>query len=85
MENCSFVGRYVLRDESGEPHGRLIVTVQPWPKEPVLRLDLTVRGAPRKADFEAVASSLDEGRETIVCGFTAITTKQMHETWGRVK
>jgi uncharacterized protein (TIGR04255 family) len=85
LEDCNLMGRYVLKDADGEPRGRLLVTVQPWPKEPVLRLDLTVRGAPTSADFEAVADFLDEGRRTIVHGFTAITTERMHETWGRVK
>jgi uncharacterized protein (TIGR04255 family) len=84
-EDCNLTGRYVLKDADGQPRGRLLVTVRPWPNEPVLRLDLTVRGAPRTADFKAVADFLDEGRRTIVHGFTAITTEQMHETWGRVK
>ena len=41
---------------------------KPWPKEPVLRLDLTVRGAPGIAAFKGVADFLDEGRSTIVHG-----------------
>jgi uncharacterized protein (TIGR04255 family) len=84
-ESCSLSARYVLKDASGEPRGRLHVTLQPWPKEPDLRLDLMVRGAPATADLKAVADFLDEGRVTIVHGFTAITTGQMHGEWGRVK
>lgn len=84
-EDCNLAVRYVLKDARAEPRGRLLVTVQPWSREPALRLDLTARGAPETADFEAVASFLDEGREAIVHGFTAITRERMHKKWGRVK
>jgi uncharacterized protein (TIGR04255 family) len=84
-EHCNTSIRYILKNTHGEPRGRLLITLQPWPREPELRLDLTVRGAPVKADFEAVADFLDEGRRTIVQGFTAITREEMHKQWGRVK
>jgi uncharacterized protein (TIGR04255 family) len=84
-ESCNLLARYVLKDANGEPHARLHVTVQPWPGESHLRLDLMVRGAPATADLKAVADFLDEGRVTIVNGFTAITTERMHEEWGRLK
>ena len=51
-EDCNLSLRYILKDANGEPRGRLLVTVQPWPGEPALRLDLTVRGPPATADFE---------------------------------
>jgi uncharacterized protein (TIGR04255 family) len=84
-EDCNLSVRYVLKDAHGNSRSRLIVTVQPWPREPALRLDLTVRGAPATADFKAVADFLDEGRRAIVHGFTAITAEQMHKKWGRVQ
>jgi uncharacterized protein (TIGR04255 family) len=85
LEDCNLSLRYVLTDANGEPRARLLVTVQPWPREPALRLDLAVRGPPATADFNAVADLLDEGRRAIVHGFTAITTEQMHQKWGRVQ
>jgi uncharacterized protein (TIGR04255 family) len=84
-EHCNMSLRYILKNTHGQPRGRLLITVQPWPREPELRLDLTVRGAPAKADFEAVAEFLNEGRRTIVQGFTSITREEMHKQWGRVK
>ena len=84
-EDCSLSTRYVLKDADGAPRGRLLVTVQPWPGEPALRLDVAARGAPAAADFKSAADFLDEGREAIVHGFTAITTDQMHKNWGRVQ
>lgn len=84
-EDCNLSVRYVMKDGHGKPRGRLLVTVQSWAGEPALRLDLTVRGAPETADFEGVARFLDEGRRTIVHGFTALTRDQMHMKWGRVQ
>jgi uncharacterized protein (TIGR04255 family) len=84
-ENCHLSARYVLKGANGEPHGRLHVTAQPWQREPDLRLDLMVRGAPASHDLKAVADFFDEGRKVIVNGFTAITTERMHQEWGRVK
>ena len=84
-EDCSLSVRYVLRDADARPRGRLLVTVQPWPGEPALRLDVAVRGAPTTGDLEAAADFLDEGRQAIVHGFTAITTEQMHKNWRRLQ
>jgi uncharacterized protein (TIGR04255 family) len=84
-EDCNLVVRYVFRDAQGKPRGRLQITAQAWPNEPALRLDLTVRGAPQAASLEAVANFFDEGRNTIVHSFTAITREQMHRQWGRVQ
>jgi hypothetical protein len=84
-EDCNLAVRYVLKDAHAEPLGRLLVTVQPWSREPALRLDLTARGAPGTADLKAVADFLDEGRKAIVHGFTAITRERMHRKWGRVQ
>jgi uncharacterized protein (TIGR04255 family) len=84
-EGCNLSARYVLKDANGEPRGRLHVTVQPWQREPDLRLDMIVRGMPASPDLKAVADFFDEGRKTIVNGFTAITTERMHQEWERVK
>lgn len=88
MEDTRHSARYVIENSEGGPLGRLIVTSQPAigaDQRPVLRLDLTARGAPAEATFDAVSNFFDVGRETIVRGFTAITTPDMHKRWHRVK
>ena len=85
LEDCNLSLRYILKDANGAPRARLLVTVQPWPGEPALRLDLAVRGPPAAADLNSIADFLDEGRRAIVRAFTAITTEQMHKEWGRVQ
>ena len=84
MENVSFAVRYIMQ-HSGEPIGRLYVSVQPASEQPALRIDLTARGAPSEPTFAAVASFLDQAREAVVRGFTALTTPDMHRTWRRIK
>lgn len=84
-EDCNLSARYVIKDANDRPCGRLLVALRPWSNEPALRLDLTVRGAPATAHFDAVRDFLDQGRRTIVHGFTAITTEEMHKRWGRVQ
>jgi uncharacterized protein (TIGR04255 family) len=87
MESAECSARYVIEGPEG-PIGRLIIAAQPAigiSGQPVLRLDLTARGAPIEPTFDAVSDFLDLGRETIVRGFTASTTPAMHKEWGRLK
>jgi uncharacterized protein (TIGR04255 family) len=84
IENATFSVRYVIQS-NGEPIGRLHVSAQPADGKPALRLDLTARGAPSDPSFAAVASFLDQGREAVVRGFTALTTPEMHRLWRRIK
>jgi uncharacterized protein (TIGR04255 family) len=87
-EDVQFVWRYVFDDAAGEPAGRLIISCKPGlgaDRTPALRLDLTARGAPISANPEGVAGFLDLGRDVIVRGFTAITTPEMHQLWGRMR
>jgi uncharacterized protein (TIGR04255 family) len=87
-EDSRYSARYIIQDSKGVPIGRLLVSSQPAlapNQEPVLRLDLTARGAPASTTLDAVSDFLDLGRETIVRGFTAITTSEMHQRWQRVR
>jgi uncharacterized protein (TIGR04255 family) len=84
MENATVSIRYVMQS-GGEPIGRLHVSAQPASGQPALRVDLTARGAPSEPTFAAVASFLDQSREAVVRGFTALTTPDMHRAWRRMK
>ena len=79
--------RYILKDESDHPWGRLHIAATPAIKasdgKPVVRLSVTARGAPRQKDESAVLEWLDKGHEAVVRSFTSITTKGMHAAWER--
>lgn len=79
--------RFVLRDEAGQPWGRLHVTAMPaehsTDQQALVRLILTARGKPATPDTAGGLRSLDLGHEAVVRGFTSITTPEMHKHWGR--
>jgi uncharacterized protein (TIGR04255 family) len=85
-ETTSFQTKYVLRRDA-VPYGRLYVTFTPayltTDYSPVVQLEVTARGKPNGETVEAAFDLLDEEREAIVRGFTAVTTPQMHKEWGR--
>lgn len=88
FEDARIFARYVMQGEDGSQIGRLTVTAQPALLEnetPVLRLDLTARGAPTTPDSVSVSKFFDLGRQTIVRAFTALTTAEMHALWKRTK
>ncbi len=86
-EDTEFALRYVLKDESEPPWGRLHVTAAPAIRaadgKPVVRLTMTARGTPQTQDSNGVFDLLDKGHEVIVRGFTSITTPEMHKIWER--
>ena len=88
-EDSRFQARYLIRDATKKSVGRLHINAEPRFKiddgSPVLVLTLTARGFPQGKGLDGVISFLDLGREWIVKGFTSITTKKIHETWGRNK
>lgn len=87
-ESTQFASRYVIEGSEGEPIGRLHISGQPMldaDQKPALRLDLTARGTPTSTNLMDVSDFLDVGRDKIVRAFTAITTAEMHELWGRTK
>lgn len=78
--------RFAIRDDDHQPIGRLHVTAQPGHSSdgtPMIALNLTARGRPTDPSIEGVFSFLDQGRDNLVRRFAALTTKKMHERWGR--
>lgn len=87
-EDAQIAVRYVVPDDRGMPIGRLYVTLQPAVREDgaeVYLLNLTVRGRPGYGGNEGVLSFFDVAHEWIVRGFTTLTTKPMHQLWGRTQ
>jgi uncharacterized protein (TIGR04255 family) len=86
-EDVGFKARYRMRDEAGKVLGRLHVVLQPAHRSidslPILVLNLTARGKPEPANLEGVSQLFDREHEWIVRSFTSVTTKRMHELWGR--
>lgn len=81
--------QYILEraDSSGKTQiGRLIVEIQPGVRitdnQPIFAMNLTARGIPLSDSSDGVLSFMDLGREHIVKGFRALTSKQMHKEWG---
>ena len=89
MENGVLRLRFVIRDESGEPRGRLHAAIDPvWRKSDasaILGLNLTARGAPLGEGIEGAFAFLDLGRRWIVKGFADLTTPEMQRVWGKTK
>lgn len=87
-ERSRFNASFLMRDSpESPPDGRLHIAIVPSIRMqdavPVLRVTLTARGKPRDESMSAALDWLDKGRETVVRGFTSITTKEMHKIWGR--
>lgn len=80
--------RFVIRDESGRPVGRLHVISQPgWKKTdntPIMVLNLTARGEPLAEGTEGAFRFFELGRRWIVKGFADVTTSEMQRAWERI-
>jgi uncharacterized protein (TIGR04255 family) len=76
-------------DEGSQPLGRLHVQVQTATRtrdaSAILMMNLTARGAPIGAGIDGILQFSDKGHAWIVHGFTALTTKQMHQLWRRTR
>ncbi len=86
FEDAGFLLRFVLHSEDNRAIGRLLVSAQPAVSgegKPMIVLALTARGSPSAPTLAAVSQFMDRGREKIVRGFTELTTRKMHELWGR--
>jgi uncharacterized protein (TIGR04255 family) len=87
LEDGQFSFRQVIRDTLNRvPVGRLYLDAQAAREsegKPIIRLSLTARGRPTSPNLQGVADFMDIGRLAIVDTFTAITTNDMHELWGR--
>jgi uncharacterized protein (TIGR04255 family) len=86
LEDVRFAARYVINDDQNSPLGRLLIQAEPvvgQNNQPIVRLNMTARGAPLVPTMVGVEEFFDIGREAIVRGFAAITTPAMHRIWGR--
>lgn len=67
--------------------GRLHMSCEPSFRKidghPMLQLNLTSRGRPLSSDLDGILGFLDLGREFVVRGFSAVTSKNMHAHWER--
>jgi uncharacterized protein (TIGR04255 family) len=89
-EDLTFQVRYTVRDETTrEPLGRLYVTLEPRinvkTQVPIYALTLVARGAPIGEGIKGAMVFLDHAHQWIVETFTAITTPEMHRSWGRTR
>ena len=87
-EDLRFMIRYVIRDASGEPFGRLIASAEPARRldgMPIVQLTMTARGRPLTSDKAGIAEFLKRGRASVVRGFTHLTGPKLHKIWGRTQ
>ncbi len=88
LEDARFGSRYILRSDQPEPFGRLHLNVKPARRSedgvPIFVMELTARGRPLgEPTVEGVLAFMNAGRNAIVRTYTAETTPEMHEHWGR--
>jgi uncharacterized protein (TIGR04255 family) len=87
-EDLRFLLRYVMRDDSGAPAGRVLVSVEPAQRidgVTVIQMTLTARGNPATADVAGVVKFLERGRIHLIGAFTKLTSSEMHKEWGRTQ
>jgi uncharacterized protein (TIGR04255 family) len=87
-EDLRFLLRYVIRDNSGAPVGRMIVSADPaWRADgaTIIQLTLTARGKPAAPTIAGVVEFLERGRSHLVGAFTKLTSPEMHKEWGRTQ
>ena len=79
--------RFVMRDSSGEPLGRLQISATPAYRRadhlPIYVLTFTARGLAHAETIEGALAFLDRGHEWIVRTFVDLTTEEMHSVWRR--
>lgn len=88
FEGAGIRANFVIQSSDGEPIGRLHVTANPERSDDgvqMVQLTLVARGRPEKPTLDAASRFLDIGRDSIVRGFTALTTEEMHARWKRKK
>jgi uncharacterized protein (TIGR04255 family) len=86
VEDFAASFRRVIPADDGRPIGRLTceaATALALPSQRLIRLTLTVRGAPERPDIPAALAFLARGREIVVRTFTEITTESAHQVWQR--
>lgn len=88
VDDFNFAFREVIKKDDGTPQGRLIVeavTGLNQKSEKIIRLTLTVRGAPLETSIPSAINFISKGREMIVNRFAELTTDFAHQQWRRVK
>lgn len=84
-EDVRIAQRYLVTRD-GEPYARLHIAIEPH-RTPdgssTMRMALTFRGEPQEYTLDGMMAFVDEGHDRIVRAFTAATTPEMHEVWGR--
>lgn len=86
IETASGELQRVVKDESGQPVGRLFIEYNgayDYQQRPLLNLTLTFRGAPSGTTQTDAIEFLRRGHEIIVHAFTEVTTEKAHTVWQR--
>jgi uncharacterized protein (TIGR04255 family) len=85
-ENVGINARYVMKDQSGGPIGRLHVTFSPLfiqgQNEPAYQAQFLGRGAPLGEGLEGVLEFLDKAHEYAIRGFLSMTSPGLQQIWG---
>jgi uncharacterized protein (TIGR04255 family) len=85
-EDTQLQQRYIVSDPSGDPLGRVYLSVAPALRKddgsPIYVLTLLARLAPPSTDVDAVMATFDQARRLAVETFRDVTTPEMHEAWG---
>lgn len=88
-DSSEWTGRWTIRDGGEEPAGRLTAAAQPasrqWDQRPIYLLTMTGILPREVAGTDAVFKQFDLAHEWIVRGFADLTTKDMHDRWGRTR
>lgn len=84
-EDARFMARYALRSPSGEPYGRIIVSVEPARRSDgklILQLTFTARGRPLIEGDGGVIDFLTTSRVQLVQAFRALMGDEVQRKWG---
>lgn len=87
LESARFGHDYLINGEDGSPVGRLHVNVQPafsaQGRTPIYVFELTARGLPYSQDIKGITDFLDQGRNSIIQTFEAISSGEIQREWGK--
>lgn len=85
-ERATLRSSYILREDGGEPWGRVHVAAtprqRPEDQRTFIALEFTARGAPREDGREGVLSFVRRAHDVLFDLFISTTTERMHTTWG---
>jgi uncharacterized protein (TIGR04255 family) len=88
-DTAEWNGRWTIRDAHGAPAGWLTASAEPALRQrdqrPIYLLTMTGVLPGQVAGKEVVFEQLDLAHEWIVRGFADLTTKEMHDRWGRTR